>query len=196
MQDHYINEDQENGIFRVHRSVFTSPEVHKLEKENIFDKCWLFVGHESEVPEVNNYITREIGGRPVILSRNANGKLRILINSCLHRGARVCRERAGKAKLFTCMYHAWTYDNSGKLIGLPEAAESYGPKFDTANLSLKEPRHDSYRGFMFVNFSGDDAPDLLEFLGDARYEIDLAVEQSPEGLEVVSGVHRYSMRAN
>lgn len=82
-----VVDDQERGLFLVHRSVFTDPGVLALERERIFDRCWLYAGHESEIPEVGDFVTRRVAGRPIIVTRGRDGKVRVLLNTCTHRGA-------------------------------------------------------------------------------------------------------------
>jgi p-cumate 2,3-dioxygenase alpha subunit len=190
----FILDDRDRGLFRVHRQAFVSDEVLRLERELIFDRTWLYVGHESEIPEPNDFHTRRVGGRSTIFVRDRKGQPRVLLNTCRHRGAEVCRERTGKKKIFTCFYHGWAYDNAGSLVSVP-GGDSYGPGFDRTELPLHQPRCASYRGFVFATFS-DRTPELEEYLADARYLLDLIADQSSDGMEIVAGTHNYSMRAN
>jgi p-cumate 2,3-dioxygenase alpha subunit len=193
-----VIDDPERGVFRVHRSTMTSEEVLALERERIFERCWLYVGHESEVAERGSFRRRQIAGRPLFMIRGSDGVVRVLQNSCRHRGAMVCRTEAGTAEAFTCFYHGWTYNNKGELVGVPDA-EGYPPSFDRRQLGLHEPRTQSYRGFYFVNFAPHFAPDaeeLAAYLGDARAFIDLVADQSAAGIRVVPNAVRYGINAN
>jgi p-cumate 2,3-dioxygenase subunit alpha len=189
-----VIDDRERGLFRVHRSAFTSEEIFKREQEEIFNRSWLYVGHESEIANRNDFQTRRVGGRTVIYIRDKQGDIRVLLNSCRHRGAEVCRERRGNRKVFTCFYHGWAYNNEGKLVSVPDG-DSYSKGFDRAEHGLHKPRCETYRGFTFVNFSAD-SPSLTDYLADARYLIDLVADQSVSGMQIVRGTHNYSMRAN
>lgn len=189
-----VVDDRERGLFRVHRSAFTSEEIFKREQEEIFNQSWLYVGHESEIPNRNDFHTRRVGGRTVIYTRDKHGEIQVMLNSCRHRGAEVCRERRGNRKVFTCFYHGWAYNNEGKLVSVPDG-DSYSEGFDRAELGLHKPRTETYRGFTFVNY-GVAAPSLETYLGDARYLIDLVADQSTTGMQIVRGIHHYSMRAN
>jgi p-cumate 2,3-dioxygenase alpha subunit len=189
-----VIDDRERGLFKVHRSAFTSEEIFKREQEQIFNRSWLYVGHESEIANRNDFRTRRVGGRTVIYTRDKQGDIRVLLNSCRHRGAEVCRERRGNRKVFTCFYHGWAYNNEGKLVSVPDG-DSYSKGFDRAEHGLHKPRCETYRGFTFVNFSAD-SPSLTDYLADARYLIDLVADQSVSGMEIVRGTHNYSMRAN
>src|SRR5258708_19200689 len=92
-----VNDDRESGIFRIHRSAMTSDEVFQLEQSKIFDRCWLYVGHESELEKPGDFRRRMVGGRPIIFLRDAEGEVRALFNACTHRGATICRQDAGNA---------------------------------------------------------------------------------------------------
>jgi benzoate/toluate 1,2-dioxygenase alpha subunit len=200
----FVLDDREKGRFRVNRRAMVDPAVLERERQQIFDRCWLFVGHESELATANEFRARTVGGRPLIFTRNPDGHVQVFVNSCTHRGALLCREKAGNSRFLRCFYHAWTFDTSGKLVALPDEG-SYGPNFDRDELALAAPpRVESYRGFWFVNYDPD-AVDLRTYLGDAAPVIDLFVDQgigatsddaSDGGLEVLPGTHEYALRAN
>ena len=190
-----IIDDRSRGIFRVHRSAMTSVELFRREQELIFNRCWIYLGHESEVENPGDYRRRTVAGRPLFFVRGGDGRLRVFLNSCPHRGALVCRHDAGNAESLQCFYHAWTFSTGGELIGVP-GEDAYGPHFDRSEFSLKEPpRVDSYRGFYFASFNPD-IEDLTAYLAGAADYIDLVVDQAEEGMRVVPGSNRYTMRAN
>jgi hypothetical protein len=92
-----ILDDREDGIFRVHRSAFVDREIFEQERARIFDRSWLFAGHVSEFPKPGDFVTRSVAGRPVILANGDDGRIRVLMNTCRHRGNLVCREERGTA---------------------------------------------------------------------------------------------------
>jgi phenylpropionate dioxygenase-like ring-hydroxylating dioxygenase large terminal subunit len=190
----YVVKDPARGEFRVDRRAYCSPEVFQLEMERVFNRGWLYLGHESEVPQPNDFVTRTILGRPLILCRDAEGKLHAFINSCRHRGAEVCRAERGNAKQFTCFYHAWSYSTAGQLVAVPDKA-GYPPSFKQEDIRLASPRTAVYRGFVFISFNPD-VEELESYLGEARPYLDLVADHSAAGMEVVSGEHRYSIAAN
>lgn len=195
MSTPYIIDDRETPRFRVHRSTMVDADVLAAERERIFDRCWLYVGHETELKQPNDYIARDVMGRPVIFCRDADGTINVFLNSCTHRGTLLCRERSGNSRFMKCFYHAWSFDTSGALVALPDE-EGYGPDFDRDNLGLARPAHlDSYRGFVFVSFASD-VVGLREYLAGAADYIDLVCDQAPDGLELLRGSHEYSMAAN
>ena len=191
-----VIDDRERGIFRVDRIAMTSEEVHQMELERIFQKSWLYVGHESEVPNRGDYVRRRVGGWPVMFVRGSDGKPRVFLNTCPHRGALVCRQDRGNANLFQCFYHAWTFNNKGDLVGTPEE-EGYAAGFDPAERSLVEPpRVENYRGMMFLSYNPD-VEDLEPYLGDSRLFLDTFLDQAgTERLRVLPGSYTVNVRAN
>ncbi|HJU29331.1 MAG TPA: aromatic ring-hydroxylating dioxygenase subunit alpha, partial [Candidatus Binataceae bacterium] len=180
---------------RVNRTAFTDPECLERERRLIFDHCWLYAGHESEIPTPGDFRSRRVAGRPTVLVRGDDGVIRLLLNTCTHRGAMVCRENMGNAKSFQCPYHAWTYNSRGELIGVP-GEESYSAAFSRARMRLAQaPRLASYRGFIFVSFDPA-APSLEDYLAGAKEYLDLVCDQSEAGMAISPGTQAYSIRAN
>ena len=189
-----VLDDAENGVFRYHRTTLTSPEVLQAERDRIFEKCWLYLGHESEVENPGDYVRRNVGGRPLFFARAKDNKVRAFYNTCTHRGALICRMDKGHGDVFQCFYHAWTFNNEGKLIGRPDEA-GYSEDFDTDEMALKSPRMESYRGFMFVTFNPK-AEDLSTYLAGAKEYMDLMIDQADTDMRVVSGSNKYVMKCN
>jgi p-cumate 2,3-dioxygenase alpha subunit len=190
-----IIDNQQDGVFRVNRQAFLSPEVRELEQRRVFEQCWIYAGHESEVAHPGDFQCRRVAGRPVILARGDDDKVRVLLNTCTHRGAFVCREQSGNARTFQCPYHAWTFNIRGDLVGVP-GEDAYSSSFDRKEFHLGEaPRVESYRGFVFVCFNPA-AESLEDYLAGAKEFLDLVCDQSEVGMEVVPGSQLYSIRAN
>lgn len=189
----FVIDDREVPFFRVNRRAMTDDDVFQRETEQIFDKVWLYVGHETELTKNNDFVARSVGGRPVIFFRDNGGEVRVWINSCPHRGAVLCREKKGNARFMTCFYHGWSFSNAGKMVSMP-ADEAYGPDFPRPGLAAP-PRVDTYRGFVFVSFNADVVP-LEDYLADAAEYLDLIMDQSEVGMRVVPGSHEYSVKAN
>ncbi len=180
---------------RVHRKIYTDSEVFEAEMERIFERTWVFVGHESEVAAAGDYKTVTIGAQPAIMTRDEDGGVHVLMNRCMHRGSTICQEQRGNSSYFRCWYHGWTYSNRGQLVGLPYAG-GYGKTFDRSKFSLKRARVGIYRGLVFASLSPD-APDLADHLGHAKYYIDLFMDLSPEGeVEARCGTHKYGYDGN
>ncbi|MFC4950195.1 aromatic ring-hydroxylating oxygenase subunit alpha [Pseudonocardia sp. GCM10023141] len=179
----------------VHRAVYTDPAVFVDEMTRVFARVWVFIAHESEIPEPHDYVTRDLAGRPVIITRTRTGEVRVLLNRCRHRGATVCREPAGKARRFTCPYHGWAYDNSGELTGVPWP-DAYGEDFKKADYPLLGARVETRHGFIFATLNPD-APGLSEYLGAAEEKLDMWVSRFPESkVAVRHGRQRMLCRAN
>ena len=195
-QEEFVIDDRVGGVFRVNRQAMVSDEVFADERRQLWDKCWLYVGHESEVAKPNDYVRRGVGGRPLILLRDAKGQVRVFFNTCTHRGATICREDAGNTRVFQCFYHAWSFDTTGRLVVTP-GADGYAEGFDKADYNLRSPaKVAEYRGLWFVCYDPD-AVELADYLGPAACEyIDLVMDQAAEGMRIVEGTHRYTIKAN
>ncbi|MHB8692591.1 MAG: aromatic ring-hydroxylating oxygenase subunit alpha [Solirubrobacteraceae bacterium] len=197
LPDPLIVDDRERGVFRVNRETMTSEYVRGVEQQLVFERSWLYLGHESELPDAGDYRRRVIAGRSIIFVRGADAEIRAFHNTCPHRGAIVCRHDQGTAKAFQCFYHAWTFNNEGRLTGVPGKDGYDGGGFDLAERSLKPvARLESYRGLYFISF-WPAICSLYDYLAGAREFIDVMVDQSPtREMRVASGSHLYSMRAN
>jgi phenylpropionate dioxygenase-like ring-hydroxylating dioxygenase large terminal subunit len=191
-----VVEDLQNLTFQVNREVFVSPDILENEQRAIFDKCWTYVGHASEVKNPGDFRTRQVAGRPVIFCRDRAGTVRALFNVCRHRGALVCREREGNTRQFYCIYHGWTYNTDGSIKAIP-GDDAYPPGFDKQGKGLVPvARLEHYKDFYFANFDKD-AIDLPTYLAGAKDYIDLVVDQSPSGrMEIISGTQEYDIKAN
>jgi phenylpropionate dioxygenase-like ring-hydroxylating dioxygenase large terminal subunit len=180
---------------RVHRSLYTDRDVFAQEMERVFGGTWTYLAHESEIPEPNDFVRRRLGLRPVVVTRGKDGQVHGLLNRCTHRGATVCRVDSGNAPRFVCPYHNWTFDNTGKLVGVP-LRRGYGPGFDTSTLDLGRLRVESYRGFVFGALDAA-LPPLEEHLGHAARLIDQWIDRWPGARIVVRhGSHRLTYRGN
>ncbi len=187
--DHLVQED------RVHRALYTDPAIFAAEMSHIFGSTWVYVAHESEIPNANDFITRKLGLRPVIVLRDANDKLRVLFNRCTHRGTTLCRQEKGNARAFQCPYHGWNFLNTGKLRGVPWAdgysSDIKDPKFNVAQV----PRVESYRGFIFATLNMA-APPLLNWLGPITRPIDEWLDRNPGGKIFVCEANRFKFKGN
>lgn len=193
-----LYENADDGVFRIHRSMFTNVELFELEVRHIFEENWIFVAHESQLPHPNDFITTHMGRQPVILTRTAAGELKAYLNSCSHRGAQLQTARCGNTKRHTCPFHAWTFSSEGKLLAYGNTPTSgYGPGFEKMDLDLKPvARVESYRGFIFASLSAN-VPDLKTHLDEAKTFIDMIVDQDPNGeIEVVPGPQAYTYDGN
>lgn len=187
---------EESGRFRVHSDIYVNQEIFGLEMSRIFESTWVYVAHESMIPNPGDYCTATIGRQPVIVSRDDDGQLHVLFNRCAHRGSVVCREERGHASTFRCPYHGWMYRNDGSLIGAAQRS-GYPEDFGEWGLRLAEvPRVQSYRGLIFASVA-DDGESLLDRLAGVRFYIDAWCDRSPQGeVTVPAGAHRYEYPGN
>jgi p-cumate 2,3-dioxygenase alpha subunit len=190
-----IIDNRREGIFRVNRAGMTSQELFEIEQERVFNKSWLYLGHESEVDNPGDYRRRFVAGKPVFFAKGSDGRIRAFLNTCPHRGAMICRRDEGNTEVFQCFYHAWSFSNQGDLIGVP-GEEAYSDYFNRKELGLKSPpRVESYRGFYFISFNPY-IEDLVSYLAGAREYLDLVADQTDIGMRIVTGSNRYSIKAN
>jgi phenylpropionate dioxygenase-like ring-hydroxylating dioxygenase large terminal subunit len=180
---------------RVHGSLYSDPQIFAAEMEKIWYTTWVFVGHESEVPEPNDYVRKKLGRQDVIMTRDRDGEVHLLLNRCAHRANLVCDDAQGNSSSFRCPYHGWTYRNTGELLGYPYN-KGYGGK-NAVDLKMGSvPRVDSYHGFVFGSFATE-GPTLIEHLGAAAGEIDRLARLSPEGkVALDAGWLQHKTRAN
>ena len=187
----------EDSIFKIHADAFRSDEIFELEMKYIFEGGWMFVGLDCQAPNPHDYFTVKLGRQPIIISRDSKGQLHCLINSCRHRGALVCHHTSGNARAHVCPYHAWTYNSAGENVGITEReAGGYTPAFDEVDHGLRRvAKFGSYRGFLFASLNAD-VPSLEDHLGDASLFIDMVVDQSSDGIELVPGIANYTYDGN
>ena len=182
---------------RVHRDVYTNPELFDLEMDRIWGHSWIYVGHESQVPDPGDFITTEIGVDPVIMVRDDAHKVRVLFNRCRHKGAKICAKTAGNNNYFRCPYHGWTYRRDGTLRGVPARA-GYGAQGYSAGDEGLVPvaQVDDIRGFVFAKKSPNE-PGLRTYLGEAALTLENIADRAPAGrVEIAGGRLRYRHPCN
>ena len=193
-----VQDDKENGVYRCRRDIFTNPDVFELEMKYLFESNWVYLAHESQIPDVNDYYTTSIGRQPILITRDKQGELHAVINACAHKGAMLCRRKHGNKGSFTCPFHGWTFSNSGKLLKVKDEKTTEYPVSFNKNGShdlTKVARFQSYRGFLFGSLNADVQP-LEDYLGETRVIIDQIVDQAPDGLEVLRGNSSYIYDGN
>jgi phenylpropionate dioxygenase-like ring-hydroxylating dioxygenase large terminal subunit len=180
----------------VSRELFVNSELYEQELEKIFAKSWCFLVHESQIPNPSDFVAAYIGEDPVLVVRDSRGKINAFLNTCRHRGMRVCRADAGNAAAFTCTYHGWTYGNDGKLVGVLGYKEYYYEELDMEQWGLVPVAQvDSYKGMIFGCFDPY-APSLPEYLGDMIWYLDFLFDRCEGGAEVIGGVFKWVMPCN
>jgi phenylpropionate dioxygenase-like ring-hydroxylating dioxygenase large terminal subunit len=185
--------DYERGL--IDRAVFSDPEIYRLELERVFSRAWLFMCHESQIPNSGDFFQTYMGEDKVIVTRARDGGIHVLLNYCRHRGASVCKANSGNAPSFMCAYHGWNYDLSGKLIGVPGLKDLYGGRLERQNWGLRKAAHVGvYRGFVFATLSPE-APALEQFLGAAGLHMLDNLANFGE-MEVIPGIIRHRVPCN
>jgi PAH dioxygenase large subunit len=181
---------------RISRRIYGDPEVLDLERRRIFGRAWCFLGHESEIPEPGDYVARELAGEPVILIRGEDGVVRAFLNSCRHRGMRVCRADRDRVRYMRCPYHGWTYNANGELVHA-FAEQLYEPRrLVKSELGLiPVAQLDSFHGMVFATWDADAAP-LRDFMGDMAWYMDTLVGRTREGCEVVGVPQVWQVETN
>ena len=178
------------------RRIFSDEDIYRQELEQIFARSWLFVAHDSQIPNPGDFLTTYMGMDGVIVTRQKDGSVKVFLNSCPHRGNRVCFADAGNARRFACNYHGWSFDIAGSLQGMHEEY-CYDPgDIDKSKWGLKHvAKVGNYKGLNFATFDPD-APSLEEWLGDFRWYLDLILDNEEGGTEFIGGCIKSEISAN
>ncbi|MFT6582276.1 MAG: phenylpropionate dioxygenase-like ring-hydroxylating dioxygenase large terminal subunit [Alphaproteobacteria bacterium] len=196
--------DTENGV--ISRELFVNQGLFEQELDRVFTRAWLLVGHEGLVANPDDYFVSRMGMDSVILTRNRQGEILVLLNSCPHRGMKVCRYDQGNASVFTCPYHGWSFSTNrervkspGALVGVPHSEAGYSGRLDREKWGLLRcPNVVNYKGSIWANWDPD-APDFEDYLGDMKLYLDTALDHrdgSPGGSQVLGGVQKWRIRCN
>lgn len=190
----------------ISREIFVGQKFFDREMYHLFPRAWLFVGHASQVPNPGDYFSSWMGSDPVLLTRDTEGEIHVLLNSCRHRGMRVCRYDVGNTTQFTCPYHAWSYsidgslvDTPGDLFGVPHMRAAYDNRLEKARWGLVHcPKIKNYKGLIFANWDAD-ADEFDDYVGDFRYWLDNladAFDGTEASTEVFHGVLKWRIKSN
>ncbi len=191
-----IEDRPQDGLFRIDRSIYNDPDILDAEYRNIFESGWLFLCHESIIPQPGDFFATHMGRQPVFVVRTEEGTLAGFLNACGHRGSLLIKARAGNARSFTCPYHGFCFDHSGRCVSAPKRQTGWPESFALSQFDLRPiARIDHYRGFIFGSLTPD-VPSLREHLGAATALIDIFVAPAPQPLEVVSGYSVYQSACN
>lgn len=170
--------------------VYNDDEIFAAELRRIFAESWVFVGHETEIPEPGDYAQRYIGKDPFIFVRGEDGELRVLFDSCTHHGSKLCRAEQGNSSHFRCPYHGWTFKNTGELKGVPLKHKAFD-NLDPDEWGLHSaPRVANYKGMVFASLS-EGGPSLEEYLGEFKWYLDIHLDVAEGGMEVIGEPHRW-----
>lgn len=174
--------------------IYTSAEVFDDEMEKIFGKCWLLVGHESQIPQKGDFVVSKMGNDSVIVSRHRDDTVHVLLNQCRHRGVKLLRTDYGSKPAFICSYHGWCYGTDGKLLGMPHVSH-HRDCFKKSEWGLVAvPKVEIYRGLIFANWD-ESAEPLADYLAESMWYLDAFFDRSPAGSEFI-GLQKWVLKAN
>lgn len=197
MRDYDALVDTKRGL--VSRDIFVDDSIYADEQEHLFPRAWLFVGHTSLIPNPNDYFVSRMGAESVILCRDKSGKVHVFLNTCRHRGMKVCRYDQGNTTLFTCPYHAWAYATDGELVGVPQYETIYAGILDKSSAPLIEVAQlAEYKGSIWATWDPNAAPFAI-FMGGALAHLDLVLDARDGregGSEVLPGVQKWLIPSN
>ncbi len=189
--------DQENGM--VSREIFVNPDIYAEEQDRIFTRAWLFVGHESQVAKPGDFFVSSMGEESVILCRDRQGEIHVFLNSCMHRGMKVCRYDEGNTPIFTCPYHGWSFATDGALVGVPFYKDAYHEELDKSQWGLiRVPRMINYKGGIWATWDPN-APDFLDYIGGFRTYLDILFDGwdgAEGGTEIIGGIEKWMVPSN
>lgn len=179
----------------VDRRIYSDEEIFELEMEHIFGRAWLFLCHETQIPEPGDFFQSVMGRDNVLVVRQKDGSVAAHLNTCAHRGNAVCRAEEGNAKSFLCTYHGWSYGIDGRLKGVPGFKSFYDGELVKADHGLPPVAQvASYRGFVFGTNDAT-APPLDDFLGaTGRLGLDLLACRGD--MAVVPGIQKFVIDCN
>ncbi len=179
----------------VDRRVYCDEGIFEAEMEQIFGRAWLFLCHETQIPERGDFFAAVMGRDNVLVVRQKDGTIAAFLNSCTHRGNAVCRADEGNARSFLCTYHGWSFGIDGSLKGVPGYRDLYHEAWDKSEYDLpRVAQLDSYRGFVFATHDPD-APSLSEYLGPTGR---LGIEQiaARGDMEIIPGIQKFRIKCN
>ena len=183
----------------ISREIFVNEDIYRQEQEQVFAQAWLFVGHESQITKPGDYFVSSMGEESVILCRDREGMPHVFLNTCTHRGMKVCRYDEGNSPVFSCPYHGWSFATDGKLVGVPYYKDAYQENLDKSKWGLPEvPQMFIYKGSVWATWDKN-APPFLDYLGDMKMFLDLALDGrdgSEGGSEILGGVQKWTMPSN
>lgn len=186
--------DWEGGL--ISPEIFIDEDIYRQELDRIFGRAWLFIAHDSMLPNPGDFLNTYMGGDPVLAIRQKDNSVRVFLNACRHRGMKVCRAEDGNARNFMCTYHGWTYSNAGELINVPNLDTAYFNELDQKQWGLIQVAQvEQYKGLWFATFDPS-APPLTQFLGDMTFYLDSWLDRASGGIEVLPGVIKWTIHGN
>ena len=190
--------DPDNGL--IARDTYVNEAIYQQELEQIFSRAWLFVGHETQVPNPGDFIRSRMGEEEVILVRDRKDqRLHVFLNSCRHKGMKVCRYDDGNTLVFTCPFHGWSYDTDGRLVGVPYYNDAYSKELDKSKWGLHEVAQiANYHGTIWATWDSK-APSFEDYVGSWAPSIQHCFQSTDgedNGVELFSPVMKWRIPTN
>ncbi|MQG48766.1 MAG: Rieske 2Fe-2S domain-containing protein, partial [SAR202 cluster bacterium] len=183
----------------ISREVFVSPEIYAQEQEQLFARAWLYIGHESQVSKPGDFFVSSMGEESVILCRDRQDEIHVFLNSCAHRGMKVCRYDEGNTPVFSCPYHGWSYATDGKLVGVPYFKDAYQENLDKSKWGLPEvAQMCNYKGTIWATWDKH-APSFPEYIGGFQTYLDFLLDTwdgAGGETEVFGGIEKWVIPCN
>ncbi|MGW6659675.1 aromatic ring-hydroxylating dioxygenase subunit alpha [Rhodococcus sp. NPDC055024] len=183
----------DEGLVNPH--IFIDEDIYRTELDRLFGRAWLFLAHDSMIPNAHDFYATYMGSDPVLVTRQKDGSVRAMLNVCSHRGMKVCRAEEGNAKIFTCTYHGWAYGSDGRLVNVPNEDDAYFGKLPKEKFGLRSIRVETFEDFIFGTFD-ESAPPLEEYLGDMAHYLRAWHNRTGSGIEVIPGVVKWTIHGN
>lgn len=172
-KSHYLDDEIEfNSVDQ-----YQSEAIFQRERDQMFARLPAVAAHVSELPNPGDFVKREIAGRSILVTRDAQGEVNAFLNICRHRGTQLVSDESGCKHRFTCPYHAWSYANTGELVSVPHMETGF-PDLDKAQYSLKSLQCEERFGFVWVIATPD-----VSFDFDAYYA---PIAAEAEGLDLAN----------
>ena len=172
-KSHYLDDEIEfNSVDQ-----YQSEAIFQRERDQMFARLPAVAAHVSELPNPGDFVKREIAGRSILVTRDAQGEVHAFLNICRHRGTQLVDDESGCKHRFTCPYHAWSYTNTGELVSVPHMDTGF-PDLDKAKYSLKSLQCEERFGFIWVIATPD-----VSFDFDAYYA---PIAAEAEGLDLAN----------
>ena len=172
-KSHYLDDKIEfNSVDQ-----YQSEAIFQRERDQMFARLPAVAAHVSELPDPGDFVKREIAGRSILVTRDAQGEVNAFLNICRHRGTQLVDDESGCKHRFTCPYHAWSYANTGELVSVPHMDTGF-PHLDKAQYSLKSLQCEERFGFVWVIATPD-----VSFDFDAYYA---PIAAEAEGLDLAN----------
>ena len=189
----YVTEDA--AEFRVSIDAYRRADIFEREIKAIFNSNWIYLGHESELPNKGDFKATWIGRQSVIVARDTDGTINAFLNFCRHRGAGLVRQEKGNVRTFNCPYHGWSWKLNGELAGVTDSTRF--PEGFAANDKglIKVARLAQYGGLIFGSLNKD-VEDFETYLGEAKQHIDLWLGRCAGSKYRVATAHKYAYRGN